>query len=410
KKIAVYLKNGIINSFVLILNLFIRRDQSIILIGSWMGEKFADNSRFLFQYLHQEKQELLLKRVIWVTRNQNLKDELSEMGYEVYLCGSLKSFYWHLKSGVHILCNAIYVLQDGRFLPDIDTSLSFGAKRIQLWHGIAIKSVGAASNETIKTQISNKVSNLSWLKYFLSRGGWADYLLLSTSDKNREDMYKISRCNPDNIFISSYPRTFKCLELLPSEVAVIKKISSFTNKLIYLPTFRSSYENYQHPLTNPNVVEFIKKNNILWIEKQHSASDFSVKNFSQIENVFCLDENFDVNVLYDYVDGVISDYSSAVFDAIYRDIPILMYVPDLEEFKQGDVGLLFDLESYCQSLIVYDLEELVEMISDVIYKRYFRDSRLSDYVKNMELFYENRHSSYKEFWQEITVLLGENSL
>ncbi len=55
-----------------------------------MGEKFADNSRFLFQYLHQEKQELLLKRVIWVTRNKNLKDELSEMGYEVYLCGSLK--------------------------------------------------------------------------------------------------------------------------------------------------------------------------------------------------------------------------------------------------------------------------------------------------------------------------------
>lgn len=142
KKVLTYFKNGLINSFVLILNLFIQRDQSVILIGSWMGEKFADNSRFLFQFLHQEKEVLAIKRVIWVTRNKDLKAELTNMGYEVYLCGTLKSFYWHLRSGVHILCNAIYVLQNGRFQPDLDTSLSFGAKRIQLWHGIAIKSVG----------------------------------------------------------------------------------------------------------------------------------------------------------------------------------------------------------------------------------------------------------------------------
>ncbi|HEL2411585.1 TPA: CDP-glycerol glycerophosphotransferase family protein [Streptococcus suis] len=404
KKVAVYLKNGIINSFVLILNLFIRRDQSIILIGSWMGEKFADNSRFLFQYLHQEKQELLLKRVIWVTRNKNLKDELSEMGYEVYLCGSLKSFYWHLKSGVHILCNAIYVLQDGRFLPDIDTSLSFGAKRIQLWHGIAIKSVGAASNESQKLIKDKQSNNISWIKYFLSRGGWADYFLLSTSEKNKEDNYKISRCQIDNIFISSYPRTFSCLEVLPREKAVIEEISKFSTKLIYLPTFRNSYNNYKHPLTDPNIVEFIKRNDILWIEKQHSASNFASTDFLNLENVFCLDENFDVNVLYEHVDVVVSDYSSAVFDAIYREIPVLMYTPDLEEFKTGNVGLLFDLENYCSSFIVYDTDQLIDMINEVIKKRYFNEQRLDDYSKNMELFYDNRHSTYIEFWQVLTAL------
>ncbi|HFI0678898.1 TPA: CDP-glycerol glycerophosphotransferase family protein [Streptococcus suis] len=404
KKVLTYFKNGLINSFVLILNLFIQRDQSVILIGSWMGEKFADNSRFLFQFLHQEKEVLAIKRVIWVTRNKDLKADLTNMGYEVYLCGTWKSFYWHLRSGVHILCNAIYVLQNGRFQPDLDTSLSFGAKRIQLWHGIAIKSVGAASNETMKNHTFEKDKSFSWIRYFLSRGGWAEYYLLSTSEKNKEDNYKISRCKMENIFISSYPRTFNCLELLPSEKNVIEEISKFPLKLVYLPTFRSSYINYQHPLSNPHLVEFIRENNILWIEKQHSASDFSVANFSNMENVYCLDEKFDVNVIYEYVDGVISDYSSAVFDAIYRDIPIMMYVPDLEEFKSGDVGLLFDLENYCQSLIAYDIEKLIELINDIVQDTYFTENRLNDYSKNMKLFYDNRHSTYNDFWKVITNL------
>ncbi len=48
--------------------------------------------------------------------------------------------------------------------------------------------------------------------------------------------------------------------------AVIEEISKFSTKLIYLPTFRNSYNNYKHPLTDPNIVEFIKRNDILWIE------------------------------------------------------------------------------------------------------------------------------------------------
>ena len=94
---------GFFNLLTFIINIFIRRDKSIILMGSCYGERFAGNSRYLFQYLSNNKDEYGLNKVIWVTRKHYIFDELSEMGYEVYLMHSLKSFYYHFKAGRHAI-------------------------------------------------------------------------------------------------------------------------------------------------------------------------------------------------------------------------------------------------------------------------------------------------------------------
>ncbi|MCU9533615.1 CDP-glycerol glycerophosphotransferase family protein [Streptococcus sp. CSL10205-OR2] len=386
------------NVLVSLLNLLIWRDKSVVLVGSWMGEKFSDNSRYLYQFLHYNKTDLNLKRVIWVTRNEDLYQELLQMGYEVYKCGTLASFYWHLKSGVHIICNAVYELKNGKFQPDIQTELSFGAKRIQLWHGIAIKSVGAASNEARAKNPNPKDPERSLIRHLLTRGGWDDYYFLSTSEKSREDNFKISRCLKENMWISSYPRNNACLEFLKDEKTVLKEIAPFKKKVIYLPTFRSDYTNYTHPLENQHLLDFIDKNDILWIEKQHSASDFSINDTAKYKNVYFLDEKFDVNILYDYVDAVVSDYSSAVFDAVYKNVPVIMYTPDLENFKNGDVGIFFDLNEYCEHLLVFNGEELISHLNDVKDERYFTKDRLENYKTIMTVFFENRKADYLDFW------------
>lgn len=104
----------------------IHRDPHIVLFGAWMGAKFADNSRFLYQYLEKNKSKLGLKRVIWVTRSSEVESMLKNMGYECYLCGTKESKYWHLKSGVHIVCNATN--RQGHEA-DIDIQYSWGAKK-----------------------------------------------------------------------------------------------------------------------------------------------------------------------------------------------------------------------------------------------------------------------------------------
>ena len=97
------------------------RDKNIWLFGSWMGEKFADNSRFLFQYLHENKSKFGIRKVVWVTNNSDVLEEIRSLGYEAYLMDTQESKYFHLKAGVHVICNS----RD----TDICTKYSFGAKK-----------------------------------------------------------------------------------------------------------------------------------------------------------------------------------------------------------------------------------------------------------------------------------------
>ena len=92
------------NLYTIFKNFGIRRDKNVVLIGAWMGLKFADNSRFLFQYLSENVNSLNLKKVIWITRNPEVKKTLDNMGYESFIVGSEESNYWHLKAGIHIVC------------------------------------------------------------------------------------------------------------------------------------------------------------------------------------------------------------------------------------------------------------------------------------------------------------------
>lgn len=388
-----------INLGVLVINLFVKRNPNSVLIGAWMGEKFSDNSRYLFQFLSDNKEELSLKNVVWVTRNEKIFQELTSKGYQVYMCGTLSSFYWHVKTGTHILCNAIYVLQNGRFQPDIQTCLSYGAKRVQLWHGVGLKAIGTASNKSKLGKLEFNPKRFSFLRIITTPGGWFDYSFLTTSPKYLEANFQMSFCNKDKMFISCYPRNCECLWLLNRETEIIDQISEYKTKIIYLPTFRSDYSNYRHPLEDPNLIAYIEQNDILWIEKQHSASDFTINDVNS-KNIFSLDDNFDVNVIYDFVDIVISDYSSAAFDAIYKDIPMIMYTPDLEDFKNGDVGFVYDINYYCNPFIVYNLNDLISSI-DRIYSGYYFNDQTSDAIQLIKSdFFENRESDYNQFWED----------
>ena len=74
--------------FVLFIGIFIRRDKKVMLFGSWMSERYADNSRFLYEYLSLNKEKYKLKRVIWVSNNEEIVHELQNKGFEVYKINS----------------------------------------------------------------------------------------------------------------------------------------------------------------------------------------------------------------------------------------------------------------------------------------------------------------------------------
>ena len=400
----IFEKIGIIciNAYSLLAGMIYNRSAKTVLIGAWMGEKFADNSRYLFQYLSANKNKYDLKNVVWVTRNEDVRDTLDSLGYQVCLIGTKESKIWHLKAGIHILCNTAFPLKS--YDTDIDTRYSFGAKKIQLWHGVGFKAVGMSSNEAEGNRIHGvmrRILDSRICSIMQSHGGWTEAKVVATSLKNGDALQKVTGCRKDRILLTGYPRHCECPRLLPRELKVISYVKSFESSILYLPTFRSDVSHYTNPLENREFVNYLNSHNILWIEKPHSADKYYNKKDYGINNVLALESDFDINVLYIYLSAVMSDYSSAVFDAIRLNIPVIMYTPDLDIFKNGDVGFLFDIEQYCAGLLAYTPEQCKNMTVDIIEGRYYNIQRKDVYRSVREDFFGSSTDSLDEIWNKI---------
>lgn len=378
------------------------RDEKIIVIGAWMGERFADNSRYLFQYLSENKVQLGLKHIIWITRNQEICNLLKNQGYEVCLAGTAESKSWHLKAGIHIICNNSGLW---KYKPDIDTQYSWGAKRIQLWHGVGFKAVGSSANKTQNHQsYRNIINKCRKIKNILSQGGWADAYILATSEFNKKVMKESLNSFDDRVFISAYPRFCECLNITPEEKDVIAEIQNYDFCVIYLPTFREGSQTYIHPLADENIRNYLLNNNILWIEKQHLVSEFSVKEYEMVKNVMILSQKFDVNVIYDYIDVIISDYSSVVCDGFYKNISTIMYTPDLSEFQNGANGLLIDVNDYFGAILADNIEEIMIFIEKIRNKKFWTLETKKLYEKAQKDFFESEVADYYKIWMKLQQL------
>lgn len=211
------------------------------------------------------------------------------------------------------------------------------------------------------------------------------------------------------MFISGYPRNCECLQCMPEEEMVIKQIKEYSGSVLYIPTFRSNYEHYRHPLSDERLRDYVKQNNILWIEKPHTVSDFKLDDFQGIDNTLILAAAFDINTIYQYITVMVSDYSSAVFDAAYHNIPVIMYTPDIDDFKNGNVGFSIDVENYCAPLISRKLSECYDVLSEVFEGRYFTKERKEILGNIRRDFWENREYSYEQIWKDLKYIIDNNS-
>lgn len=350
------------------------RDEKIVLMGAWSGNRFSDNSRFLYQYLSKNKESLGLTHVVWVTRNPALLKELTELGYEAYEMESEESLHYHKVAKYHIICNSAN--HDDAFVGDILPQYSNGAVKINLWHGLGgIKGVEYASGQyqkekalhPFKCGIKEFFNRQKWYRILLTRiGGWGDCKYATTTEFQTEILKKYFLKPTKDFIACGYPRNAPCLEYLAAEKEVLEYIKSKKNRILYLPTFRDNTAKYQEPLTDPDFCAMLKEMDVLWIEKAHGADKASVmtKQASSYLPVLKLDSAFDVNILLPYVDVIVTDYSSVVWDAIYHKKPLIFYVPDFAYYRDEDRGFMLDPKEFLLGQVSYSLEEFQKAIME----------------------------------------------
>ena len=350
--------NTVYNLYSFVAGLFYGRSRKNIVIGSWGGMTFSDNSRFLYQYLVQNKDSLGISNVIWVTRDEKLNTKLNRAGYKSCLIGTKESKKWHLKSKIHIICN---MFDDSySFKSDIDTRYSCGARKIQLWHGVGIKACGDLTNRAKKNGSLIRGFLKKHVAPLFSKGLWKKCYFVATSKENERIAIFDYGFKKKKIISGIYPRLCYKPSHFEDEEAIITDIGKKRDNgkvILYLPTFRDADVGYVSPDDIDGFDDWLEKNNYLWIQKSHSISrnqhlNRHGKNFVQ------LPDWFDINILYDYIDMVISDYSSASSDAVFKNLITLEYCPDYDYYKNDDRGFVADFLDYHVFKPVFDSNKL----------------------------------------------------
>lgn len=378
-------------------HIFAPKDKTIVLMGSWFGNRFSDNTRYLYQYLSENKDKLGLTHVVWVTKSLGLQQDLSSMGYEAYMMDSDESIYFHQKAGIHIICNS-----DNEALAkgaDILTRYSNGAIRINLWHGLGgIKGVGYASKEYLDYKKSHPV-NIAVKEFFRKSrlfrrivqlpGGWGDSYYLSTTPFETEIFKKYFGLSDKHFIEAGYPRNEKEIKLRECEKEVIAKLCGSSKVILYMPTFRVDNSNYVSPLSDERVLSVLRENNWLWVEKKHGEDADGMMGKVENHTVLQLDSDFDANVLLPHVDLIVTDYSSVSWDALYHKKPILFYMPDYDYYMNQDRGFVLKPEEFIIGQAAYTTEEIVEVLQ-----------KYKDNFQNM--LPENEDEIFQKVWGQET--------
>lgn len=256
---------------------------------------------------------------------------------------------------------------------------------IQLWHGTAIKKIGFSSHEKAITEINPKHKT----RIYKDTRKW-DYLLAdcSAAVPYFEDAFMTEDCE---IIPYGYPRVNylkknKDNEQLKSLIKEIYDIPDNKKLVLYMPTWRD-YNYGKKPekfdldylLDLKSLSEKIGDDFYI-LYKDHpylsNPDDVSFKNY-------CDAESQELLLVADYF---ITDYSSALFDALAVDIPVLLYCNDFER-NEAERGVYPSVWNDLLPFVCDNEDELVKKI-----KKY----DLNDYLDSIKSVYTHPADNNKE--------------
>lgn len=152
---------------------------------------------------------------------------------------------------------------------------------------------------------------------------------------------------------------------------------NFEKMILYTPTFRD-YEKgvsqkrglfgYDDDLFLYELSRILDKNNSVLLMKLHPFQNISIFSSMALRNIFVW-QPADNMGLYDIMtvsDALITDYSSAYFDFLLLDKPVVFNFYDFEEYNRTRGFSFTPITNFCAGAVVYSSEELLDSINRIL--------------------------------------------
>lgn len=258
-----------------------------------------------------------------------------------------------------------------------------GQVHLQTQHGTPLKFMG------MDMQAYPIAANHMNFWNLLGRVKFWDFNLSS----NRYSTEVLARAFPGNheILEFGYPRNDVLVEPpvgLASEVRRRLGISDASFCVLYTPTYRDGYTEFDLDLDPKPVLEALGENATLLIRGHHSYRDTaSAARLTEEGRIIDVTDWPEAAPLYLASDMLICDYSSTMFDFAVLGRPIVIYAPDWKRYRSTR-GTYFDILEEPPGATAQSMDQLARVLRD-------REFESSESLELLRMF-RNRFCEYDD--------------
>ena len=332
------------------------RDESCWLFGARLGRGYADNSRYLFEYVVEERPDV---RAVWLSKDPETVANVRDRGYEAYHARSLRGRWLALRAGCVVVSHG---------LRDVSLALTGGAFVANCWHGVPLKTVG----------FDAEMRHQPWLCRRAHRYVVARYdLVVSPSPMAVHEMATGLGVPRDRVRVLPYPRFDPLVAPdsassasaaralvggdVPEGGAVdVAAVADGGPLVFYLPTFRERGADLGERVDFAALDRLLAEQGARLVVKPHPNERLSLP--AGLDRVTALDALDDLSTALPAADVLVTDYSSVFVDHLLLDRPQVFYAPDLADYRARR-GFYFDYETLVPGPVARDTDALVAALA-----------------------------------------------
>lgn len=306
----------------------------------------------------------------------SIKIALKKQGIIVLEPNSWRSFYHILTSGT---CVFSHVPRDAHL-----TKKHKDRKILGLWHGVAFKN------------IESQMLSVADSKMQLIKNNAKLYdLLIASSEIDKQYMAKSFLVNEDIIDVIGLPRyellksSYLFDELLDWQKKKLNGIKSDRKFILYAPTFRENGSSAFDQIDNKEWLllnKFLEDNNSVLGLRPHSYDNKRPPLITEdMDNIVWLSQEVftESNLILQFVDILIVDFSSIWIDFLLLDRPILGFAKDFDHYCNQERGFAYNFDDTFPDIFAHNFKDLTQNLNQLL----ANDSQFTEYFHAKNKFH-----------------------
>lgn len=372
------------------LSFLVPRKANLWLFGCHSNQ-FADNSKYQYLWTAHNAKDI---EAVWISGSKSVVKKLRSEGYVAHMRWSWAGLLVGLRAGVYVYSS---------YLEDINFFTSGTAMRVNLWHGVGLKKI----EFKIKEGPLKKNYRTAWWnphRLLVPSVFARPDVFLSTSPLMTEHFCECFRIPSERCFEGMYPRLRLHTDPGLMEQALkfgqyeeIKEaLKPFAKKWVYMPTWRDA-KSGGIGVAIPDIeslrAALMASNSALVIKTHHNEK---LRYMDKSNNIFIWDNDTDVYPMLNDFDGLITDYSSVLYDFIaLNKNEIILYNYDYDEYVSSSREFAYPYLENVTGKVVTNFFELCEMLKNP------ETSKAVNKQELIERFWKYKSSNNSEIHKKI---------